>query len=148
MRISKYYLQATLYPFLITVAITAIFTVVENKHLSSQGLTQKTAITTAILSSILYCLLLNVLCLTIFLCKLEVVKNSLLLTVLSWFLLPLSPTLVIILKDFNYYMDIGLSSASGDLLYLTLLNGPLIIGLIRAFISYRKALSSLQQTDK
>jgi hypothetical protein len=147
MRISKYYLQATLIPFLVTVSITAIFTIIENKQLSSEGLTQETAVTTAILSSILYCLLLNVLCLTIFLCKLEVVKNSLLLTVLSWFLLPLSPALVIILKDFNYYLDIGLSSASGDLLYLAFLNGPLIVGLIWSFISYRKALAS-PQTDR
>ena len=144
MRISKYYLQATLYPFLATVVITSIFVITENRHYTSEWLTGEAASIMAILSTILYCLFLNVLCLTIFLCKLEVVRNNLLLTVLSWFLLPLSPTIVIVLKDFNYYMDIGLSSASGDFLYLAFLNGPMIIGLIWAFISYRKALQSNQ----
>jgi hypothetical protein len=140
MKLSKYYQQATLYPFLITIALTIIYTVIENKDYKSEWLTAEAVTMMSIIYTILYCLFLNVLCLTIFLCKLEVVRNSQLLTFLSWFLLPLSPNVIIMLKDYRYYMDIGWSSARGDLLYMVCLNGPVIVGLIWSFISYKKGI--------
>lgn len=142
MRLSKYYQQATLLPFLITIVITSIFIVLENKSYRSEWFTPEAVIGMGILMTFLYCLMMNVLCLTIFLCKLEGVRNNRLLTFLSWFLLPLSPCIFIIIHEYRYYLDIGLSSASNDLQYLGLLNGPFIIGLIWSFIRYRKALKT------
>lgn len=139
MRLSKYYQQATLYPFQITVVITSIFAVMENRNYKSEWLTAESVIMMAIVGAILYCIFLNVLCLTIFLCKLEVVQNNRLLTVLSWFLLPLSPSVVTVLREFNYDPDIR-SAVSDGVLYVVFLNGPYIIGLVWAFVRYRKAM--------
>ncbi|OMP74887.1 hypothetical protein BW716_33010 [[Flexibacter] sp. ATCC 35208] len=140
MRLSKYYQQATLYPFLITLVITSIFTILENKNYKSEWLTADAVIMMTILYIFFYCLFLSVLCLTIFLCKFEIVRNNRLLTVLSWFLLPLSITILLVIKELSDYPDSGFSSADSDLLYIVFGNVPFIIGLTRAFILYRKAM--------
>lgn len=136
MKLSKYYLQATLIPFLITVVITSILATIENMDYKSEWLTAESVTIMVILGTVLYCLFLNVLCLTIFLCKLEVVRNNGLLTVLSWFLLPLSLSALIVLNEFSFSHH---PAASGDLLYILSLNGPYTIGLVWAYVNYKKA---------
>lgn len=135
MNLNKYYLKATLYPFLITVIATAVFSIIENRDYKSEWLTGEAITLMMIGLAILYCLLLGVLCLTIFLCRLDIVKRNRIMIFFSWFLLPLIPAVIMAVKIFHGEQD----SEQSSIKLFVLLNGPFIIGLVRAFILYRKS---------
>src|SRR5688572_14236208 len=90
MTLNKYYRQAVVYPFICVMALVITFSIVDNYNYKSEWLTADSVIFMIVLWGFFYSVIVCVLSLTIFLNKIEKVKDNTFLNLLSWFLLPLS----------------------------------------------------------
>src|SRR6266496_4979008 len=88
MTTTRYYRNSTLYPTIMAVVLTLIFSIVDNRDYKSEWLTSESVISMTFMTSIVYSIILSVSCLPIFLINIEVIKRNKFLTALSWFLIP------------------------------------------------------------
>jgi len=137
MTIAKYYRNSSLYPAIIAIAITFIFSLIENKDYKSEWLTAEAVIEMNFITSVIYTLILSVSCLPILLVKSKVISENKILTILCWFLLPVA----CIATTFTHEIIFKLThneKFGKDFLYVILLNLPFIIGLLWTYLNYQK----------
>lgn len=132
-----YYSRAAFIPAGISFFATMIFTIRENQHYSSEWLTRESVIEMAFVYTLGYVIFLCLLCLPIFLVKLDTVKRSRILTFLSWFLLPVSWMTAVFIHELRFDLQYG-GKPDSDLLYVALLNLPYLAGLIWTYISFTR----------
>ena len=150
MKLSTIYKKAVLLPTAIALAAIIIYSVVANYNYKSEWLTADFVIFSSILMSIGYLSITSLLSLSIFFIKLPVVKASKILTVLSWFMLPFTPFIIIIF--FEVKMQIGYKYEFGDeFWYVVITTLPPVIGLVCGYYKYltvKDAIVSSPSTNK
>lgn len=134
----KYYKIATLYPSIVTVLVTVIFSIIDNYNYRSEWLTAESVLTFTVVFALGYCVLLSLLSLTIFLTRLPKIQGNNVFTFLSWFLLPLGFVFTVIGYELNFNKQNN-KAWDSDLWYIVVLNLPFTIALIVSYYQYRKA---------
>jgi len=144
MALREYYKKATLYPSIVILLVTTVFSIIDNYNYKSEWLTPDAVIFLIIVTTFVYCLIISLLSITIFLNKIPKIKNNIILNFLTWFLLPFGviiPALVYQIKyKIRYDEDFG-----NDFKYVVILNLPFIIGLIWTYYEYRNQSRRLQE---
>ena len=144
MSLVQHYRNAVLYPSLVIILLSIIFSIIDNYNYKSEWLTAESVIFLSIVTAIVYSLIISALSLTIFLNKFEKVKVNNVLTALSWFLLPFVFITIVFIHEIrvrvNYEEEFG-----SDFIYVLILNIPFIVGLIWSYFRYRK-INYRQQT--
>jgi len=143
MELSTIFKKAVLVPAVIAVAATIIYSVVDNYNYKSEWLTADFVIFYSILISVAYLSIICLLSLSIFFIKLPVVKASKILTVLSWFLLPLTTVFIVI--SYALKTQIGQENAFGDgFWYVVIFNLPSVIGLGWGYYKYVRVKDAIE----
>ena len=126
MKLFNYYSKAVIYPSVFILFFSFINSIFASYD--SDGLSDKSAIVTSIITSLIFCLLMSGLSLTIFLNKLKKLNKNLIWNVLSWFLLPFFYITIIFIHDINIRIkyDFGFGN---DFLYLLIMTIPLCTGI-------------------
>ena len=137
MSLSEYYKKVSLYPSIVVLIITIIFSVIDNYNYKSEWLTAGTVIWLSILVVFVYCLVLSLLSLTIFLNTYHKVKDNGILNFLSWFLLPVGLMTVVLVREIIFKIEFN-ERFDKDFLYLLIINLPFLFGLISSYLSYRR----------
>ena len=137
MPLSEYYKKVSLYPSIVVLIITIIFSVIDNYNYKSEWLTAGTVIWLSILVVFVYCLVLSLLSLTIFLNTYHKVKDNGILNFLSWFLLPVGLMTVVLVREIIFKIEFN-ERFDKDFLYLLIINLPFLFGLISSYLSYRR----------
>jgi len=140
MNLSYYYKRATAYPALFVLFFSLVYAIIVN--FNSQGNTNYSAITTAIVSSFLFALLMSILSLGIYLNKISKLHKNISWNLISWFLLPLLYLAIVFMHDLNtrIRLDFGFGS---DFFFLLVMTIPFVIGLCSSFFKYRRYLSNV-----
>ena len=137
MSLFKYYRNAVIYPSLFILFFCIVYSIIDNYTFESDWQTAKSAILTSLIFSLLICGL----SLTIFLNKFEKLNKNLIWNILSWFLLPLAYISIILIHDIENRIkyDFGFGN---DFFYLIIMTIPFVIGLFWTFIKYRQKITT------
>jgi len=137
MTTTRYYRNSTLYPTIMAVVLTLIFSIVDNRDYKSEWLTSESVISMTFMTSIVYSIILSVSCLPIFLINIEVIKRNKFLTALSWFLIPFVCIATVLTREIRFNLRYN-EQFGTDFVYVILLNLPFIAGLIWTYLRYRQ----------
>lgn len=137
MTLSKYYSFSVIIPSIFALIAALIFSIIDNVGYKSEWMTTESVILMMFVTSFVYCLIICILALTIFLLHIKRFRKNKMLTMLSWFLLPIAfmaytTTIIYFNGGFN-----------DNLTYLLLLNIPFILGLLSSYFFYRNTPLSL-----
>jgi hypothetical protein len=139
MTLHKYYRNAMLIPAGLVIAfnvIYGIFDLINSKNIKSEWLTNDSVFMVSIMMVIVNCILIGSLSLTIYLNKYRTVRQHIVASIFSWFLLPGIWIGYIWSKHVNYLLltHNGLDTESVFVISNTL---PFVIGLIYTFIRFQ-----------
>ncbi len=137
MSLNECYKKATLYPSIIIILGTLVFSIIENYNYKSEWLTGESVIFLAIITAIVYCLIVSLLSLTIFLNKFKKVNENSVLIFLSWFSLPFGFITIVFIHEINLNIKYE-EKGDSDLVYIVIFNLPFILGLIWSYYKYQK----------
>lgn len=139
MKLFNYYKKAVLYPSLFVLFFSIIHALIA--HYESNGLTDYSAIKMAMVSSLIFALLMSLLSLSIFLNKISRLHKNLIWNVLSWFLLPFFYLIIVFIHDLQIRIkyDFGFGN---DFIFLSIMILPYILGLCYTFIKYREKIKT------
>jgi hypothetical protein len=132
---THYYKLATLYPAVASVISAGVYAVIKDWNYKSEWLSAEASVFISIISAVLYSMIMAVLSLTIYLNRIEVVRRSLLLSFLSWFLLPAGFILKSILHEYLFNAKYGTTELMDNLLPVVIITLPFLVAL---FLSYYK----------
>lgn len=137
MALSKYYRIGVIYPSVVVILLTTIFSIINNFNYKSEWLTAESVIFMSVIIATIYSILISVLSLTIFLNSHAKVNTSKILTALTWFLLPFGCIAIVLIHDIKHRLKYE-NGFGSDFMQLLLLNVPFIFGLIWTYIKFRK----------
>jgi len=135
MKIFKYYRNAVIYPSLFILFFSIINSVLKN------GLTDNSEFVASVITSLIFCVLMSGLSLTIFFNKINKYGTNLLWNILTWFLLPFFYLTIIYIHDIKTRIKFEFGMGN-DFLYLLIMTIPFVIGLIWTFIDYRQTITA------
>ena len=136
MELRKHYINAVIYPSVLVVVATVIFSVIDNYDYESEWLTAESAIMVSLIVSLLFSMLICTLSLTIFLNKLERIGKNIILSLLAWLFLPFLCIGFILINEIKFNIDHNVGFGS-DFIYILIMTIPFGISLTRTFIRYR-----------
>jgi hypothetical protein len=136
-KLNKAYRIAAIYPSIFVIVACFIYSVIENKNYKSEWLTGESIIFLSMLITFVFSILMCLFCLTIFLNIKEKIKTNIFLNFLSWFLLPISVIVFIIIHDVLYRLKYHENFGS-DFIFILILTVPFIVGLVWSFIYYKR----------
>ena len=139
MTLSGIYRRFVILPAIFLVIFAVIYSIIENRNYKSEWLTKEAAIETDILAAVIYCALICVLSLTMYLNKINRVRSSNILSPLSWFLIPVGFMCVVLAKAVNEYITV---ESSFESLMALIFNLPFTICLIWGYIKFKRTLVS------
>ena len=137
MTLSKYYKNAVLYPSIVTIILTFIFSIIDNYDYKSEWMTADYVIFLSVVTSIIYCSIISLLSTTIFLNRFDKIKNNSILNFLTWFLLPFVLIIVVFFHEVSFKIKYN-ETFGNDFIYIFILNFPFIVGLIWTYYKYKK----------
>ena len=137
MTLGKYYRNSALYPSLVTIFLTIVFSVIYNYDYKSEWMTADSVTFLSVLTSIIYCLIMSSLSTTIFLNKFDKIKDNSFLNFLTWFLLPFGFIIVVFFHEISFRIKYN-EKFDNDFMYISVLNFPFIVGLIWTYCKYKK----------
>ena len=143
MSLFKYYRNAVIYPSLFILFFCIVYSIIDNYIFESGWQTAKSAI----LSSLIFSLLICGLSLTIFLNKFEKLNKNLIWNILAWFLLPFAYFSMIFIHEIGTRIKYEFGFGN-DFLYLLIMTIPYVIGLSWTFINYRKKITTANVINK
>jgi len=132
------YKKVTLYPSILVILVTIVFSVIDNHDYKSEWMTADSVIYLSIVTAIIYCLIISALSTTILLNKFDTIKDNPVLNFLTWFLLPYGFITVFIFHEVNSKIQYDQEFGS-DFAYVLILNFPFIVGLIWTYYKYRRS---------
>ena len=135
MSLNECYKKATLYPSLIVIPGIIVFSIIDNYNYKSEWLTGESVISLTIITAFVYCLIISLLSLTIFLNKFKKISENGVLIFLSWFLLPFGFITIVFIHEINFNIKYS-EKVGSDLIYIVILNFPFILGLIWSYYKY------------
>jgi hypothetical protein len=139
MNLFKYYRKAVIYPSFFILFFGIINSIIENYNTEWQF--AKSAIIMSISTSLIFCLLICVLSLPIFLNKLEKLNKNLIWNILVWFLLPFVYISIIWIYDIENRIKFEFGFGD-DFFYLLIKTIPFVIGLSWTFIKFRQEIAA------
>jgi len=139
MKLFSYYKKAVIYPLLFVLFFCIIYSFIDNYK--NEWAVAKTVILISIVSSLIFSLLMGILSLPIFLNKFKKLNKNLIWNILTWFLLPFSYAIVVIIHDLKIRIkyEFGLGN---DFFYLLIMVIPFVIGLCWSFIKFRQKITT------
>ena len=99
--LKKCYKTAVIIPAIIGIVAITIFSIIDTIGYKSEWFSRESVIYIEFVFSIVYCSIICILALTIFLNLFEKVRKNLFLRIFSWFLLPSSFISMVIIHEFN-----------------------------------------------
>lgn len=136
MTLGEHYKKATLYPSIAVIISTIVFSIIDNIDYKSEWLTAESVIVLSITTAFVYCLIIGFFSLTIFLIKFQKIKESNVLTFLSWFLFPLSFITIVFIHEISFSIKYQ-GKLTSDFIYTIILNLPFAVGLIWSYYKYK-----------
>jgi len=140
MTLSGIYRRSVIFPAIFLVIFTVVYSSIENRNYESEWITKEAAVETDILAAVIYCALICLLSLTMFLNKISRVGSSNILSFLSWFLLPVGVMCVVSAQAINEYNTV---ESSFESLMALIFNLPFVIGLTWGYIKFKRSLGSM-----
>lgn len=138
MKLFTYYRYAVIYPSLFAIFFSFLYSVIYNIY--SGELTNYSIIATSVIPALIFCLLMCVLSLSIFLNKLRRFNKSIIYNLLTWIFLPFIYLIIVFIHDL--YLRSRYNFGFGeDFLYLLIMTIPFTIGLILTFVKYRQKIT-------
>ncbi len=135
MNLSWYYKKAVIYPSLLLLFFATVYTIIDNYQ--SEWSAAGFLISTSIIGTLLYVLLMCILTLTIFLNKYRRLNKYLLWNILTWFLLPIGYISMVLIYDISN--RIKYEFGYGDsFIYILIMTAPFLVSLFLTFIKYRQ----------
>lgn len=134
----RHYTNAVFFPSIVVMALVMVLSFIRDYDYQSEWLTSVAAILISMATAFIYCFIMSLLSLTIFLNKKRVVGTNKVLSLLAWFLLPFGLVVLVFIHRIWYNLKYE-RSFSGDFLDLLVLNVPFILALIVTYSRYRKA---------
>jgi hypothetical protein len=138
MHLTRCYKNVTIYPSLIVIFLTTIYSYNVDRYYKSEWFRSVDVMFFSIFFSVFYAIALSILSLTIFLNKYERVKQSKLLGFLSWFLLPFGFMAFVIIKNISLMISNEVDEVF-DFIFILLLNIPYIAALIWNYIKFSRS---------
>ncbi len=135
--LNKVYRIAAIYPSIFVIVACFIYSVIENNNYKCEWLTGGAVTLLVMLITFVFSILMCLFCLTIFLNLKEKIKTNTFLNFLSWFLVPLSPLVFILIHDIIYRLKYN-DRFGSDFFFILILTIPFIVGLIWSFIYYNR----------
>src|SRR5262245_52042065 len=120
MSLSECYKKAVLYPSIITIVTTLLYSIADNYDYKSEWLTADDVIYLSVITAFVYSLIICLLSAGIFLNKFEIIKHSAGLNFLTWFLLPFSFIIVVLVHEINSSIKLE-GKLTSDFLYVVIL---------------------------
>ena len=137
MTLSGYYTRGVIYPSLIVFVAMVVYSIIDNYWYKSEWLTADAAIMLSILAGCIYCLIIMVLSLTLFLNRFVSVRENALFNFLSWFLLPIGFLSFITISRISHMLRYR-ESVGSDIWYFVILDIPFIVGLGWTYVRQRQ----------
>jgi hypothetical protein len=136
MKLDSYYFRAVIFPSGLIIILSIGFAIIDNFNYKSEWLTGGGMIIMAMVTSFIFCLLICLLSLTIFLNTYEIVRRSFFLSFLSWFLLPMGLIAIVLMHEMTYNKDLIIENDT-SYIYPLILTIPYIISITLSFIKYK-----------
>lgn len=133
----KYYKIATLYPSVLVLIGVLIFSIIENYDYKSEWLTADAVIFMSFVTAFIFCFFICLLSLTILLNKSEKIRSNKYLSFLSWFLLPGSVLIAILILEVSKWIS-ATEGTKNETKYTFMLCIPFLISLIVSYLKYKK----------
>ena len=139
MNLFKYYRKAVIYPSIFILFFSIINSIIENYN--NEWLFAKSEFIMSISTALIFCLLICVFSLPIFLNKLKKLNKNLIWNMLVWFLLPFVYISIIWIHDLEnrFKFEFGFGNS---FFYLLVMTVPFVIGLSWTFIKYRQEIAA------
>lgn len=131
------YIRGVIFPAIIVVMSMGILSIIDNNDYTTEWMTKESVIFMSVLFSFIDSAMICILALTIFLNN-KIIRTSGPKTFLWWFLLPMTCIVVVVVKGL-YHRQSDTGRTNIDLLYMTILNLPFVIGLIWTYILFKKS---------
>ena len=139
MTLSGIYRRSVILPAIFLVIFAMIYSIIANSNYESEWLTKEAAIETDILAAIIYCAVICLLSLTMYLNRIYRVRSGDILSPLCWFLAPVGFMCVVRAKAINEYITV---ESSAESLVALIFNLPFTIGLIWGYRKFKRSLVS------
>lgn len=134
------YRNSMLYSAIINLVGSIAFTVWENRNYTSEWLTSNGILPFVFITDIIFTVFFAIISSPIFLNTYNIIRNNMILSLLSWFLLPVTFTGVLLGYGVKHTMLSGEKDLN-YLVYLLILTLPFLGGLIWSFTVYRRQLA-------
>jgi len=135
MKLFNYYKNAVIYPSLFILFFSLINSTIDLL------LSDYSDLLSSIISTLIFCVVMSGLALTIFLNKIKKYSTHLIWNIFTWFFLPFFYITMIYSHDINTRIKFEFGSGN-DFLYLLIMTLPFIIGLIWSFTKYRQQITT------
>ncbi len=135
MNLHIYYVKSAIYPTMFVILSSIAFGIIDTNNYKSEWLTGDAVMYYLMIFGIFYCLILCILSLTIYLNRLKIIRNNIVLNLLSWFLLPIGFIFFMVLSQIQSVVKY--EESAKDLFYVIILNTPFLVGLVWSYISFR-----------
>ncbi len=139
MNLFKYYRKAVIYPSIFILFFFFFYSIIENYN--TEWLFAKSEIIMSVSTALIFCLLICVLSLPIFLNKLKKLNKNLIWNILVWFLLPFVYISIIWIHDIENRIKFEFGFGNG-FFYLLIMTIPFVIGLSWTFIKFRQEIAA------
>lgn len=138
MNLRKLYLKAVVYPGIVSVVGFTAYSIFDNIN-KDEWLPAEYSIVLLALFAIAYSLIVCALSTTLFLNNKINVRKNVIISVLSWLLLPI--VFIAIMSIKLIISELEIDGKLGDMFYMVLiLNIPYVFGLIYTFIKFRRSM--------
>ena len=134
--LKRYYIIGVLFPSMIGIIATTIFSIIDSVDYKSEWFTSESVIFTSIIFSIIYCAIIGILSLSIFINLFEKIRKSNVLRIFSWFLLPFGFITTVVIHEINFAIKYHSGTINSDFIFVILLNILFILGLIFSYIKF------------
>jgi small-conductance mechanosensitive channel len=141
MKLFNYYKKAVIYPSLFTLFFCFVYTTLDNLSYKSNWQTTKSLIIVAMISSLIYTLLLYVLSLTIFLNKIKKLSKNIIWNIVTWFLLPLGYIAISLTHDVNTRIKFAFGFGN-NFIFILIMTLPFVFCLFWTFLKYRQKITA------
>ncbi len=139
MNLFKYYRKAVIHPSIFILFFSILNSIIENYD--TEWLFAKSAIIMSISTSLIFCLLICVLSLPIFLNKLKKLNKNLIWNILAWFLLPYVYISIIWIHDIENRIKFEFGFGN-DFFFLFIMTIPFVVSLSWTFIKFRQEIAA------
>jgi len=134
--LKKCYKIAVIIPAIIVIILKTIFSIIDWIGYKSECITKALIIISEIIFSAVYCGIICILALTIFLNLFEKVRINTFFRICSWFLLPFSFISKTFIQKIKISIEIQSEKIISDFIAVVLIHLPFIFGLILSYVIF------------